>query len=207
MKIYLVRHARTRHNVEHLCQGWTDTELDEVGLRQAGAVAEHFVDKSLGLIFSSDHKRAIQTALPTSLLKTLEIRTTELLRERNLGELENMPVSALREAFEEEIRKTGESRFLVQPRGAESAYDVMARVNKFLDLVPRNQGDVAIFTHGMTEETLLCNLIGASVESSRSFEFDNASITTLEWNFDVWVMKGYNESGHLSLTANIESPN
>ena len=121
MKIYLVRHARTRHNVEHLCQGWTDTELDEVGLRQAGAVAEYFADKPLGQIFSSDHKRAVQTALPTSLLKTLEIHTTELLRERNLGELENMPVSALREAFEEEIHKTGESRFVVRPRGAESA--------------------------------------------------------------------------------------
>lgn len=103
----------------------------------------------------------------------------------------------LRKAFEEEILRTGESRYKVRPMGIESAYDVMARAIEFTRMVPDGQGDVAIFTHGMTKEVLLCHLIGAPVESSRSFSFDNASVSVLRRDYDVWVIERYNETGHL----------
>ena len=196
MRLYLVRHARTNHNVEQLTQGWTDTELDAEGVRQAGAVAKFFADKELAHIYSSDHRRAMQTALPTSLLKGVEIVATDLLRERNLGQLENVPMSTLRTAFEDEIQQTGESRYRVRPRGCESAYDVLARTIEFTRLIEDDMGDVAIFTHGMTKEVLLCHLIGAPVESSRSFSFDNASITVLRRDYDVWVLEVYNHTEH-----------
>lgn len=197
MRLYLVRHAQTNHNVEQLTQGWSDTELDSRGQRQASAIATYFETRPLHHIFASDLLRAVQTATPTSVAKQVPIVTTELLRERSLGNLENAPMPDLRKAFEEEILRTGESRYKVRPMGIESAYDVMARAIEFTRMVPDGQGDVAIFTHGMTKEVLLCHLIGAPVESSRSFSFDNASVSVLRRDYDVWVIERYNETGHL----------
>ena len=175
-----------------------DTELDDHGKAQANAVALFFADVPLTHIFSSDLERSYETAFPTGQAKSIVIERTELLRERSLGELENAPLADLRKAFEDEIARTGESRYKVPPRGVESAYDVMARVIEFTKAIKTDQGDVAVFTHGMTQECLLCHLIGAPVESSRSFEFDNASITTLRWDVNVWVLDAYNETSHLT---------
>ena len=174
-----------------------DTDLDFLGKAQAAALATYFATKELTTVFSSDLQRCIETAFPTAHQKAIPITKTELLRERSLGELENAPISDLRKAFEDEIERTGESRYKVRPRGVESAYDVMARVDKFKTLISVSQGDVVVFTHGMTQECLLCNLIGAPVESSRSFSFDNASITQLKWDRDVWVLEQYNSIEHL----------
>ena len=197
MKLYLIRHGRTNNNVEQACQGWTDTELDDLGNRQAIAVAQFFESVSLSRIFSSDLKRSVDSALPLSSLKSLPLEKTKLLRERSLGQLENAQISALRQAFEDEIIKTGISRYKARPMGVESAYDVMKRATQFSKLIPIDQGNVAVFTHGMTEECLLCCLLGAPVESSRSFNFDNASITELRWDQNVWVLEKYNQTRHL----------
>ena len=174
-----------------------DTVLDDLGKTQAKAVANYFADIQIGCLFSSDLQRCYETAFPISHLKDIPIIRTELLRERSLGQLENAPISDLRQAFEDEIKRTGESRYTVRPMGVESAYDVMARVAEFAQLVPTDQGNVVAVTHGMAEECLLCHLIGAPVEASRSFSFDNASITILDWRFDVWELITYNSTSHL----------
>ena len=201
MNLFLIRHGQTNNNVEQVCQGWTDSLLDDLGKEQAEAVGAFFTNIELGRIYSSDLKRSYETALPTGQIKRLDIEKTELLRERSLGQLENAPISRLRAAFEEEIMKTKESRYKVRPMGVESAYDVMSRVTDFAKTIPIDQGNVAVFTHGMTEECLLCHLLGAPVESSRSFNFDNASITSLRSDHGVWVLESYNYTGHLVTCA------
>ena len=175
-----------------------DTELDDHGKEQAAAIASTFAQIPLDQIFSSDLQRSYETAFPTGQIKGLHIEKTDLLRERSLGALENAPLATLRQAFEDEIQLTGESRFKVRPQGVESAYDVMTRAIEFTKFIKHDGGDVAVFAHGMIQECLLCHLIGAPVESSRSFNFDNASITTLEWAFDVWVLEEYNYTDHLA---------
>ncbi len=197
MRLYLIRHGRTNNNVEQVTQGWSDTDLDEIGKAQAKAVSNYFAPIPLQHIFSSDLKRSYETAVPTGELKSIQIEKTALLRERSLGQLENAPMSELRRAFDEEIARTGEDRCKVRPMGVESAYDVMDRVSKFATLIPVDQGDIAVFTHGMTQECLLCHLIGAPVESSRSFNFNNASVTVLLWDWNVWVLEKYNQTDHL----------
>ena len=197
MRLYLVRHAQTNNNVQQITQGWLDTALDDLGKEQALAVAQFFAEIPLIQIFSSDLERSYETAFPTGHQKSIKIQKTELLRERFLGELENAPLAELRQAFEDEIKRTGKSRYKVRPQGVESAYDVMARVAEFARELPTDEGDIAVFTHGMTKECLLCHLIGAPVESSRCFSFDNASVTQLRRDQDVWVLEHYNMTDHL----------
>ena len=199
MRLYLIRHGRTSNNFEQVAQGWADPDLDEVGFHQAELVSNYFESIPLDQIYSSDLKRSLQTATPTSTQQGVSIISTQSLRERSMGELENAPMAELRHAFDTEVQRTGESRFRCRPRGVESAYDVMNRVTEFAQSISKELNHVAAFTHGMAEECLLCSLIGAPVESSRSFNFDNASITTLIWSFDVWQLESYNSTAHLAV--------
>jgi 2,3-bisphosphoglycerate-dependent phosphoglycerate mutase len=194
MRLLLVRHGRTANNVNHIAQGHLNADLDEVGIRQAQEVAAFLASYEIATIFSSDLNRCIQTATPLAEAKSLVIESTHLLRERFLGELEGAPIAELIRAFDEEVERTGENCFLVKPLGAENAYEVMDRATNFLSQI-RHRGDtVAVFTHGMMKEVLLCNLIGAPVETSRSFRFDNAAVTELVLVQSVWVIKRFNET-------------
>lgn len=197
MRLFLVRHGQTNHNADGLAQGWTDIDLDRIGELQAEKIANELGSIPFDRIFSSDLVRARRTAEPLAQKLGIKIETSELLRERWLGELENAPLVDLRAAFESEIESTGESRYRCRPKGVESAYEVMDRIHAFAKLLPTEFENIAVFTHGMTEETLLCYLIGAPVESSRSFSFSNASITVLSWDHDAWQLERYNDTSHL----------
>lgn len=56
----LVRHGRTRANVEGLWQGQGDWDLDEIGLSQASALGDWY--GKLGRVYTSPLKRAASTA-------------------------------------------------------------------------------------------------------------------------------------------------
>jgi broad specificity phosphatase PhoE len=198
MRLFLVRHARTANNVNHVAQGHLDAELDEVGIQQAECLVDFFQDVNLSRVYSSDLKRCLQTAEPFAFSKQLQLESTPLLRERALGDLEGAPLTRLRKAFDEEVEKTGESRFRIKPCGAESAYEVMERAASFSENLKIADETVAIVTHGMMKEVLLCYLIGAPVESSRSFRFDNAAVTELRFAHNVWVLEAFNHTQHLA---------
>jgi glucosyl-3-phosphoglycerate phosphatase len=197
MRLYLVRHGRTANNVNHIAQGHLDSNLDDLGLVQAERVALVLKDLGLTRIFSSDLQRCVETARPTAKAYGIMVETTLLLRERSLGTLEGVPLTALRKAFDEEANRSRESRFKIKPCGSESAYEVYERATRFITLLPE-EGSVAVFTHGMIEEVLLCKLLNSPPESSRSFSFDNASITSLRYTRDVWMLEEYNRTEHLT---------
>ena len=60
--LFLVRHGETFYNLEDRIGG--DSDLTPKGLAQAHALAEHFADISIPIIFTSNHKRTLQTAAP-----------------------------------------------------------------------------------------------------------------------------------------------
>lgn len=196
MRLYLVRHGRTQYNVNHLAQGHIDVPLDEVGQNQAVKVAQFFAKNPVQRMISSDSERAFETARLASVALGIPLETTTLLRERSLGDLEGSPMTTLVKAWDAAC-SDGQSRFKVKPCGAESAYEVMDRVSTITADLHLDTRSTAIFTHGMTKEVILCRLLGAPVEVSRSFRFDNASITELRWAQDVWVLEKFNDTDHL----------
>lgn len=60
--LFLVRHGETFFNLENRIGG--DSELTENGRSQAQALARHFSGREIPVIFTSQKKRAIQTAEP-----------------------------------------------------------------------------------------------------------------------------------------------
>ncbi|MBN1106494.1 MAG: histidine phosphatase family protein [Deltaproteobacteria bacterium] len=60
--LYLIRHGETHFNIENRIGG--DSDLTEKGKVQAETLARYFRKKRIPLIFTSEKKRTIQTAIP-----------------------------------------------------------------------------------------------------------------------------------------------
>jgi broad specificity phosphatase PhoE len=59
---YIVRHGETDLNAQNRWRGWDNPELNEDGVRAAGAVARYLSFEKIGRLVSSDFLRAQQTA-------------------------------------------------------------------------------------------------------------------------------------------------
>ncbi|KAJ9209924.1 hypothetical protein DTO166G4_8463 [Paecilomyces variotii] len=94
MKLFLIRHAETEHNVKQACAGATDSGLTNHGVIQIQRLAQYFRDRPVQFtrVFSSDLQRARLTA--TGLCqqqlgnRSLAPMQTPLLQEQHFGSLE-----------------------------------------------------------------------------------------------------------------------
>ena len=86
MNIILVRHAESEANRLGITQGQTiDTSLSKSGLRQAKQLAERLKDEKIDIIYSSDLKRAKETADEINRYHKLKIIFDRRLREMDYG--------------------------------------------------------------------------------------------------------------------------
>lgn len=81
VKFILVSHALTQWNIEGRIQGHTDVPLNSNGEKMAQSLAKRLAKETIHAIYTSDLKRAYQTAGPTAEQKSLEITQKIRLRE------------------------------------------------------------------------------------------------------------------------------
>ncbi len=87
-KLILVRHGHTplnSHGKEERLRAWLDIPLDQQGLQEAVDTAEKLAKYPVASIYSSDLKRARQTAEAIRKSTKAEVITTSDLRPWNLG--------------------------------------------------------------------------------------------------------------------------
>lgn len=80
-QIILVSHALTQWNIEGRIQAHTDVPLNATGKKMARSLAARLEKETIHAIYTSDLKRAVQTAIPTAEQKNLEITQKIRLRE------------------------------------------------------------------------------------------------------------------------------
>lgn len=91
MEIYVIRHGQTLFNYLERVQGWSDSPLTEKGLEECEALGKYMSSVPLDAIFSSDLKRAADTAeciRKNQKSDDLFVQETELLREAYFGGFE-----------------------------------------------------------------------------------------------------------------------
>ena len=156
MKVIFFRHGETDGNVQNIMQGATmDTLLNVNGIQQAKQLAEKAKDLGLEKIYSSNLKRAVQTATLVAATCNLDVETIGGVEEFHYGEVEGMYVP-------DAIKKFGIDRVLFNEADFES-YDkhlpngetinqCIARVMNALQKIKAdNEGKyerIGIFSHG-----------------------------------------------------------
>jgi broad specificity phosphatase PhoE len=203
MRIFLVRHGQTAWNSLGLAQGHTDIPLDELGLRQASALAAGFSDVRVGRVISSDLARAAQTAEPLAKQQGVRLEKSSLLRERCFGEWEGKAYSDISEEFCTIMKRDSiESIDVMAPGGGESFRQVWDRLDGIVADLCDAQQSVAVVTHGGTGSVLLARLLDANLSSHRAFRHSNGSITELSRRPDGFFrLVRYNDTRHLDGVA------
>ncbi|MHB0939990.1 MAG: histidine phosphatase family protein, partial [Armatimonadota bacterium] len=96
MKLYLIRHGQTDWNLAQRFQGQSDIPLNEIGRRQANALADRLSSQPFEVAYSSDLQRALETAKVIA-GDRLEIKTDLRLREMDFGDWEGATYNKIKE--------------------------------------------------------------------------------------------------------------
>lgn len=125
-RLILLRHGQTEWNASDRMQGQIDTELSDVGRRQAKDCAPDMATRDVIHIVSSDLRRAHDTALAVADHAGLPVVTDPRLRETDLGQWEGMTHHEV-DALYPGARKEWRLDPTFTPPGGESKLQVGAR--------------------------------------------------------------------------------
>ena len=168
--IFTVQHTQSEHHTNGMVGSWTDWNLTELGKQQAERIAR-MLKQELGgkkvVLYTSDLKRAKQTAdCIASQLQVVPITKMEL-RERNLGRCCGKSVQWLRENLECD-EKTIDDRLFSD---AESRRDEWNRLQPFFNQVLAEEAEnIIIVSHGDLLSVFNSMFLGLEVESLNTGE-------------------------------------
>ena len=163
--IITVQHAQSVHHTNGMVGSWTDWDLTEFGKNQADNIGKHLkeelADKKV-IMYSSDLKRAKQTADEIAKYLGVEPILRQELRERNLGKCCGKSVQWLRENIEcDEV--TVDDRLFSD---GESRREAWNRLKPFYDEVMESDAEnIIIVSHGDLLSLWNLMYLGLDVES------------------------------------------
>ncbi|HSB66359.1 MAG TPA: histidine phosphatase family protein [Anaerolineales bacterium] len=181
-KLILIRHGETDWNTEGRWQGQVDLPLNARGQGQAEQIASCLSDSEISAIYSSDLRRAVETAEALGKLTGLPVRTDPRLREIHQGKWQGLLVREIKECYAEAFQRRHENPLSVAPPGGETAQDVHERVIHAIEQILEEHPEetVAIVSHGFAIAVTLAHYKKVPFEKVWDLVPRNASIHTLE---------------------------
>ena len=178
MKLIMVRHGESEHNVMEIMQGHIPSRLTLRGIQQAEKARDLLKNEKIDSIFSSDLQRVKQTAEIINEFHNLNINFSLILRERSFGIFEGKLKSELLAA----VKKSGLKYHEYRPPQGESCLDIHNKMHVFLEALLKDNPNqtVLIVTHGGNIMELLLSLFPFKREEYQIFLPDNCDITILD---------------------------
>lgn len=201
-RLFLVRHGESTWNAERRVQGQHDPPLSRKGRQQARELAARLDGHHVAAFYSSDLRRARETAEP--LAESLAREPVELtgLREIALGEWEGKTGEELREEYPAEWEAWSQRPSWDVVPGGEGAAPFERRVLATLADIQAEHpiGDVVCVTHGGVIQVLLGSVVSPDRGSDGLFPFviENCSLTVLQRAGSRTVVTSVNDVCHLS---------
>jgi probable phosphoglycerate mutase len=192
-RLCLVRHGETAWNAEHRVQGQLDVPLNDVGQRQALAVAEALRGESFDALYSSDLQRVRQTAAPAAAQLGMEPVLDAALRERHYGIFQTLTYAEVKVRYAEDYARFARRDPEYAFRTGESLRAFAERsVAAIRAIAERHSGQsVLVFTHGGVLDEVYRHIGGLAVGAPRDFGIPNCGINRLEiaeqWRIGCWA--------------------
>jgi broad specificity phosphatase PhoE len=159
-------HSTTTDNEAGIATGWLEGRLSEAGRAQARALGERRRNDGLVAVFTSDLRRAVETAEIAFAGSDVPVRQDRRLRECDYGDLNGGPVA--------EIERERLLRIDEPFPGGESYRQVVERTRSFLtDLIPELDGSrVLLIAHSANRWALQHLLLGTPLEEVLATPFE-----------------------------------
>lgn len=202
-RICIVRHGETDWNAERRIQGQIDIPLNDTGRQQAIAAARGLADEAFAAIYSSDLKRAGDTAAAAAGLLNLPVQFEPGLRERHYGEFQGLT--------QDEIKARGDYARYVN-RDASFAFGNGESLSSFAErikdtvnrLARRHVGQtVLLFAHGGVLDVIYRVATHRPLETRRDFPIPNAALNWLEIGNPDWQLVEWGVQKHLESTREL----
>ena len=133
MKLYVIRHGQTDWNVKEKCQGRTDIELNNTGIKQAQNAKEQLKKYKIDLIICSPLKRTRKTAEIINETINSEIIIDERIIERGYGNLEGKTDEEWKEIIGDNVSIVNYYNLNWNKQNIEPIQDICKRVWEVLD--------------------------------------------------------------------------
>lgn len=222
MNLYLVRHGISTGNQARRLQGQWDTDLAPEGVRQAGATGRFLAHYFAGLrepvaaLYTSDLKRARQTAETIGRYLNLTPLTNPGLREMHAGRAEGMTTEEWERAFPGLAEGWREAQNLDWgwPDG-ETRRQLVERATQTLDAIVdlhRHAQHIVAVTHGGVIRAYLNNAVTRTPElADADVRAGNCSIHHIQFSpqgkaLGVGCLIMLNRTEHLADPAGADTP-
>lgn len=197
VNLYLIRHGRQNTKLCNL-----DVELSTEGIYQAELLRDRLKNYGIEAIYSSNLKRARQTAEIINQKLLLPIGIREGIREISFGALEGNS-DEYNDAHFSDFKKEQQKLLEDIPfPGGENGTSVYERAMPVIEeLVQTGFNHIVIVTHGGTIRALLAALFGKNQAKRALFavSIENTSITQLVYRpeLDRFYLERFNDHAHL----------
>ncbi len=200
MELILVRHAETEWNSTGRCQGVADLPLSGCGREQARRVALSLSATPLSAVYTSDLRRAVETAREVAAPHGLEPVADRRLREMDQGRFEGLRYEEIKRSHADFLRRWRSAPEVVRIPGGETLLEVQGRMLQVVDEILKQHagGRVAVVSHQLALSSLLCGLLGLPLLEFVNIRLAVASRSVLRCGprgFEVVVM---NDVSHLA---------
>jgi alpha-ribazole phosphatase len=196
MRLLLVRHGETEYNQQWRYQGRSDIGLNRVGLRQAESLRQRLSREPFDVIYTSNLRRAADTASIIARGRGLRVAPRENLAELDFGRFEGLTHDEIVKSYPD--WEPSNSSFA--DYGGESLEQLGQRIKAFeKELRSDNPADtdILIIAHSGPLRVLLCALLGMDVVNWRRFRLAPASLTIVEDVEREPVLTRLNDVSHL----------
>ena len=203
-KLILIRHGQTVWNKLGRYQGQADVELSDAGKKQAELLGENFPYDNVAAVYSSNLKRAVETAQAVADKFNLSVNPCQEFREINFGEWEGLTYEEIHGKWPKEHEMLFKSPDKLVCPGGEGFKDVQERaVERMQEIIRENDGkQVVIAAHGGVIRTMLCHALGLSLQNMWHIKQDNTAINVVSAYNEGMVVELLNSTQHLAGMTN-----
>jgi len=208
VRVCVVRHGEAAWNAERRLQGHEDIPLNATGEAQAKATARLLAAHDFDAAYSSDLKRAADTAGAICRERAPATLRADL-RERHYGIFQGLTYDEAREQHPEVYAhfeaRTPEAHM---PGGGESLAQFSDRIRRaFNDIADAHAGQsILVVAHGGVLDILNRLARGRALDEPRDFKIPNAALNWLQRGTDGWSIEAWAQEAHLE-GAKDELPN
>ena len=206
-RVLAIRHGETAWNVATRIQGKLDIGLNDTGRNQAlrlgETLAKSQTHEPITAIYSSDLRRAFDTALTVSMATGVHVTPDKGLRERGFGIFEGKTFDEVAQLWPEQAQRWRQRDPDFCPEGGESLTMFRDRILAASQaLTARHPGEqIALVAHGGVMDVLYRAATGQGIQAPRTWSLGNAVINRLLWTTAGFTLVGWNDAQHLEDAA------
>ncbi len=195
-KVLFIRHGQTDFNTEGRLQGAMPVPINDCGIQQSQALAQHLRRMPIDAIYASPRQRAKETAQIIAETLQLPLIQDERLAEIAFGIFEGYTFAEVKQRFPDNYVKWQSGYRPYRVPNGESRLDVQQRMSSAWDDIVNapDQKTVAIVGHSSALMILLASMF-AILPAKRVL---NTSVTTLERYQEIWRITSFAETPHLA---------